>query len=358
MINSNLNLLFFSLFLILYSCRRYRCDRKICQRNPPKFSGLRTLLPLRWSPYRHWLYMNIASPFDQEVEKIWKRRFNLSSAIFVAVRYTTLCAVLGNSALNLFPPTHSASLSCIGLWLSASISASIADIFIAAFFVARTWAIWGRHPFPLLVLIPLVLSGIIIDAVFNFAITYGGCILVSNLPIDVQNSDIGSALAITFSFLILCGTLTKTLKLKRAADQAQLKGNLVSLLIRDGMVLATTAFSNGISLTCRFRHILLSRMILDLKSIDQISMASLQYMTSSQFSSIHFIGNIGAPLDILIEDEANISGAAIDTTRSSVKQLLEDPLSIGLLDEQYKISEIILERGPLPSTVVPGTSEV
>ncbi|KAL4245146.1 hypothetical protein ABKN59_010531 [Abortiporus biennis] len=298
---------------------------------------------------------------DQEVEKIWKRRFNLSSAIFVAVRYTTLCAVLGNSALNLFPPTHSASLSFLSLCNRIQVLIHTCRV-----------------------LIPLVLSGIIIDAVFNFAITYGGisslqlpyggCILVSNLPIDVQNR---CAISFHYTLAATDTAIIPTLKLKRAADQAQLKGNLVSLLIRDGMVylclsfildiLAAILYNTDTKVAgimvmvapCNwFRHILLSRMILDLKSIDQISMASLQYMTSSQFSSIHFIGNIGAPLDILIEDEANISGAAIDATRSSVKQLLEDPLSIGLLDEQYKISEIILERGPLPSTVVPGTSEV
>ncbi|KAL4245145.1 hypothetical protein ABKN59_010531 [Abortiporus biennis] len=319
---------------------------------------------------------------DQEVEKIWKRRFNLSSAIFVAVRYTTLCAVLGNSALNLFPPTHSASLSFLSLCNRIQVLIHTCRVVLVYGF--RLQFRLQLQIYSLQLLIPLVLSGIIIDAVFNFAITYGGisslqlpyggCILVSNLPIDVQNR---CAISFHYTLAATDTAIIPTLKLKRAADQAQLKGNLVSLLIRDGMVylclsfildiLAAILYNTDTKVAgimvmvapCNwFRHILLSRMILDLKSIDQISMASLQYMTSSQFSSIHFIGNIGAPLDILIEDEANISGAAIDATRSSVKQLLEDPLSIGLLDEQYKISEIILERGPLPSTVVPGTSEV
>ncbi|KAI0783809.1 hypothetical protein C8Q75DRAFT_423117 [Abortiporus biennis] len=43
--------------------------------------------------------------FDQEVEQIWRKRINLSSALFLINRYTTIVAILTNNALELFPPT-------------------------------------------------------------------------------------------------------------------------------------------------------------------------------------------------------------------------------------------------------------
>ncbi|KAI0782177.1 hypothetical protein C8Q75DRAFT_533511 [Abortiporus biennis] len=178
-------------------------------------------------------------------------------------------------------------------------------------------------------------------------------------------SDAASALSITFTFLVMCATLAKTLSLKRVANRAGIKGNLVTLLIRDGTLYLSLTIILDILETVLFnvesrvagivvilgpvswlRPIIVSRMILDLKSIDRISTSSLPEQHTSRFSSIMFVGNIGAPLNMtpineIVEDEpeeTEISGATI--TPVTLKQLSEDPLSIGLFDEQYERSSL------------------
>ncbi|KAL4246452.1 hypothetical protein ABKN59_008185 [Abortiporus biennis] len=186
--------------------------------------------------------------------------------------------------------------------------------------------------------------------------------------------DAGSALGVVFSFLVLCGTLAKTLELKRVANGAGIKGSLVSLLIRDGtaylclsLVLdileeilsniegSTAGIEVIIGPVNRLRPIILSRMILDLRSIDRVSMASLPHIHSSRFSSINFVGNIGAPLNMSRMDEneddneRGVPGGTIGS-RVSARQLVEDPLSIGLLDEQYDNPDI--ESEPIRDPIV------
>ncbi|KAI0781921.1 hypothetical protein C8Q75DRAFT_812066 [Abortiporus biennis] len=219
--------------------------------------------------------------FDQELQYIWKKKtFNLSSAIFIVNRYATLMVVLGTAALELFPRT-------------------LQDAF--------------------------------------------------------------SALGGVLSFLVLCSTLAKTLALKTAANQAGIKGTLITLLIRDGTLYLCLTFVLNILEAILFnihsqapgievilgpvdwlRPIILSRMILDLKSIDQVSMASLPDIRSSRFSSINFVGNIGGPLNTLpvnendsTDEDQLVTSSGATVPRISAKQIIEDPLSIGLFDEKY-----------------------
>ncbi|KAL4242431.1 hypothetical protein ABKN59_011813 [Abortiporus biennis] len=266
--------------------------------------------------------------FDQENQHIWRRRFNLSSTVFVVNRYTIIFSILGNVAFGFISGTHSRSVVALYdcLWFSISVSATVSEIASLIFFVVRIWAIWGQHFLPLLILTPLAICLIVINAVLNFPVTYagiihlqypyGGCVILPTLSDNVSNryeqrhlteksshnlllnrlQDTGSALGILFSSLLLCATLMKTLALKRVADRAGLKGSLISLLIRDGttylcltiilnIIQAIISQSNVESkapgvlalggLVVRLRPIIVSHMILDLKSIDQISMASL-----------------------------------------------------------------------------------
>ncbi|KAI0794831.1 hypothetical protein C8Q75DRAFT_747617 [Abortiporus biennis] len=312
--------------------------------------------------------------FDQEVQHIWKTKFNLSSTIFVVNRYFNLFAVVGFAAVQLFPRTR---LSCLGLSFSIWVSITVSEIAFSFFFVVRTWAIWGQQFLPLLVLTPLALSVIAFNAALNFATTYGGiyplqtpyggCIMLPTLSDNVSNrlQVAASALSIALSFLVLCGTLSKTLALKRAARQAGIKSSLVSLLIRDGTaylcltlalnLLQTIIFNIQSTIASIeviigpiiwFRGIILSRMILDLRTIDQVSMASLPEIHTSRFGSVQFIGNVGAPLnmsfmnDLEDEDEADTETTHFGAFGDGIpaKQIIEDPLSIGLLDANYNSS--------------------
>ncbi|KAI0791768.1 hypothetical protein C8Q75DRAFT_756185 [Abortiporus biennis] len=319
-----------------------------------------------------------AITLDLEVEQIWKKRINLSSLIFIVNRYNLLVSSTENVAFTLFSRTRT---SCLGLWFARSVSVQLAWIALSIFFITRTWAIWERHFLPLLVLIPLAVSVDILDAavafptryggILSLQTPYGGCFLPSPMSEDVirRLTDASGFIGVIFSFLVLCGTLAKTLKLWRFASQAGIKGSLVSLLIKDGTIYVCStliinmlhvivtsphisvvaAFGVIAGLSERIRPIILSRMILDLKSIDQVSMVSLPEIATSRFSSIHFIGNIGAPLNTSFmrenedEDEEEICGAV------SAKQIIDDPLSIGLLDRQYE-GDVNIERSkPAPT---------
>ncbi|KAI0783802.1 hypothetical protein C8Q75DRAFT_810593 [Abortiporus biennis] len=236
--------------------------------------------------------------FDREVQHIWSRRFNLSSAIFIVNRYLNLLGILALTSIQLFSRTPSSGRrhSCLGLWYFVSIALIFQDIADLSFFVVRTWAIWGRHLLPLLVLAPFGLSVAALNSLDNFETKYGGlyplqspyggCLLISTVPDNLSR---------------------------------------------------------------RFSPIIISRMILDLKSIHQVSTSgSLSDLQSSQISSIRFIGSIGAPLnDTTVmtenEDEDEATNPDTATTRLvSIKQIIEDPLSIGLFDEKYNSAT---ERG-------------
>ncbi|KAI0785671.1 hypothetical protein C8Q75DRAFT_809263 [Abortiporus biennis] len=266
---------------------------------------------------------------DREVENIWKKKFNLSSWIFIVNRYATLFAASGIAAFQMFPRTRLFSmLNDVNHYFDP----------LTGFYIIRTWAIWGQHPLPPLVLTPLAIS----------VITLNGPRHMKAFPPFIQ--DAASAISITFSFFVLCGTLVKTLSLKRAAKQANLKSSLVSLLIRDEATLFNVDSEAAdivvlIGPITWLTHVIVSRMILDLKTIDQITMASIPDLAglSNRFSSIHFVGNIGAPLDTLSirEPSDNDMGESFEITTSfvavSAKQAIENPLSIGLFDERYDI---------------------
>ncbi|KAI0792271.1 hypothetical protein C8Q75DRAFT_752133 [Abortiporus biennis] len=183
----------------------------------------------------------------------------------------------------------------------------------------------------------------------------------------------------TFSFLALCGTLAKTFEVKRAATQAGIKATLTTLLIRDGtayllfnfigniltiahkslnntvvraistsvreavQTVPTTTLQPGFEVTVGFTTgfvpIIISRLILNLRNIDdQVIQASLPELSqnSSHISSLRIIGNVGAPVSMSLidtdEDEEDYIPAT--TTQVSARQIVENPLTVGLFDQR------------------------
>ncbi|KAL4251377.1 hypothetical protein ABKN59_005566 [Abortiporus biennis] len=324
--------------------------------------------------------------FDQELQYIWKKKtFNLSSAIFIVNRYATLMVVLGTAALELFPRTRTVSLCRLSSisWVThciAELSRSMVSYYNISHFLRDR----DRIFFPV----------IILDAVFNLSLTYkglsplrspyGGCVLLPSMSDDVHNRYgpycLNRHRYSKFSRTVAAIDFKMHSLLWTAANQAGIKGTLITLLIRDGTLYLSLTFVLNILEAILFnihsqapgievilgpvdwlRPIILSRMILDLKSIDQVSMASLPDIRSSRFSSINFVGNIGGPLNTLLVNEndsaeedqmATSSGATVP--RISAKQIIEDPLSIGLFDEKYDNPNVERE---FPSRVVEATVE-
>ncbi|KAI0783710.1 hypothetical protein C8Q75DRAFT_736555 [Abortiporus biennis] len=165
--------------------------------------------------------------FDQEVERIWKRKRNVASVLFVVNR---IGALLFSTTMmwNTFGPAIATSCAVsFELWIAFTL---IMQFVIPIFFCLRIWAIWGRHWLPLVVLVPLscAIMGITIylDAVqfywqisFDLPAPFGGC-----------------EYATYASFL--CATLAKTVKTKREANHAGIKAGLTTLLLRDGSLYA------------------------------------------------------------------------------------------------------------------------
>ncbi|KAL4245462.1 hypothetical protein ABKN59_007964 [Abortiporus biennis] len=298
--------------------------------------------------------------FDREVQHIWSRRFNLSSAIFIVNRYLNLLGILALTSIQLFSRTPSSGRrhSCLGLWYFVSIALIFQDIADLSFFVLSTrWTTLKPN---------MGVSTLFSHRMQNF-------VFHSSYPLmifRIRYTNTSAALSMVFSILVLLGTLGKTLTLKMAAKRIGMKGNLLSLLIRDGTTylcvnvilksleailfnFKTAKLGSSANILIGpmtwFSPIIISRMILDLKSIHQVSTSgSLSDLQSSQISSIRFIGSIGAPLnDTTVmtenEDEDEATNPDTATTRLvSIKQIIEDPLSIGLFDEKYNSAT---ERG-------------
>ncbi|KAL4254554.1 hypothetical protein ABKN59_003178 [Abortiporus biennis] len=276
-----------------------------------------------------------AITLDLEVEQIWKKRINLSSLIFIVNR-------------------------CLGLWFARSVSVQLAWIALSIFFITLSVDILDAA-----VAFPTRYGGIL-----SLQTPYGGCFLPSPMSEDViRRYESLSSMSI---YLILHPTSmidSQMLVVSLVSYLAFLScvGSLVSLLIKDGTIyLCSTLIINMLhvivtsphisvvaafgviaGLSERIRPIILSRMILDLKSIDQVSMVSLPDIATSRFSSIHFIGNIGAPLNTSFmreneDEDEEICGAV------SAKQVIDDPLSIGLLDRQYE-GDVNIESKPAPT---------
>ncbi|KAI0786252.1 hypothetical protein C8Q75DRAFT_288012 [Abortiporus biennis] len=52
--------------------------------------------------------------FDQEVRHIWKQKFNVSSVIYIVIRYANLYGILGSTAFELFARTRLVIVSVYG----------------------------------------------------------------------------------------------------------------------------------------------------------------------------------------------------------------------------------------------------
>ncbi|KAL4245450.1 hypothetical protein ABKN59_007975 [Abortiporus biennis] len=314
---------------------------------------------------------------------------------------------------RLVSPPLFLSQRCLALWFSTAVAPLLIQLCYRSFFVLRIWAIWGQHILPLVVLIPLALGIIALDEVANLGRAYkgvsplqspyGGCIMAPTIthkmatrrnyfffPVLIFSQlnvllltlvlDCSAAFGLAFGILVLLGTLVKTLKLREIAKQAGVKTTLTSLLIRDGtlylilsifistlgpIVLYTDSKVASVELLAGplsgFGPIIASRFILSLRVIDAVERETSQPgQYSSQLSSIRIVGNVGAPLNSsIMEDDFHDytdsyetdtdAETRVETSGISARQVVEDPLTIGLfVDEPVGLN---LDREPISKDV-------
>ncbi|KAI0786250.1 hypothetical protein C8Q75DRAFT_772935 [Abortiporus biennis] len=238
------------------------------------------------------LLYDIALTFDQEVEYIWKRKFNLASYVFILNRYLgalgACMGILVNSVL------HGSDINCIvanDVWLIMNVLTLITTY---VFFIIRIWAIWNW--FTLIMLIPPAIScfaaftGLLAMTRFSFVtedaiMIYGGChwwwngteATLKSLAIILQITTLWSGA------IVVVATFAKTFGTWKAAKQVGIRSPITSLIIRDGSIYSLVLFLSIIpdividfhkmfgvnvvgSLGLTFATISISRFILDLRS--------------------------------------------------------------------------------------------
>ncbi|KAL4243701.1 hypothetical protein ABKN59_010557 [Abortiporus biennis] len=244
------------------------------------------------------LLYDIALTFDQEVEYIWKRKFNLASYVFILNRYLgalgACMGILVNSVLHgsdivgyhatfvffslmiyrfylVSGVEFLLSTSCIvanDVWLIMNVLTLITTY---VFFIIRIWAIWNYHWFTLIMLIPPAIScfaaftGLLAMTRFSFVtedaiMIYGGChwwwngteatlkryestlfcfmlpLISGSLAIILQITTLWSGA------IVVVATFAKTFGTWKAAKQVGIRSPITSLIIRDGSIYSLVLF--------------------------------------------------------------------------------------------------------------------
>ncbi|TCD64589.1 hypothetical protein EIP91_003885 [Steccherinum ochraceum] len=207
----------------------------------------------------------------------------------------------------------------------------------AAFSTLRIWAICGHATGPTLA---VALASAVVPAVniyTNSQITFsaivdGGCLFDVGYTLAVYDN------AVATDALVLALTWTKTVGVWRESRRIQgLKVTVTTLLLRDGtlyfgMLLITNVvalvldiFRTNIAAGSSFAVVvnavganLLSRFMLDLRSVTAQGSSKGRTMSSINFDIRSFGGNIGAPLGI--EDSTWVTGPADDVANERDQQ--------------------------------------
>ncbi|KIP07404.1 hypothetical protein PHLGIDRAFT_423189 [Phlebiopsis gigantea 11061_1 CR5-6] len=186
--------------------------------------------------------------FDDEVELIWKTRWNLTKVLWFLTRYPAFI----DSTLSIYHQvgTNVAIRTC-GMLYSISGWMFLWGIWIAEIIlIIRTWAIWGRNHYIGGTLFTLLCGLWIVSAVYlnqflhsftfvlakNISPILTGCVITSS----------GDQLWISFVILMIFESIILTLTAIKGIQQFRRSSSpLVTSLYRDGMIFYVYLF--GIS---------------------------------------------------------------------------------------------------------------
>jgi len=307
---------------------------------------------------------------DREIASIWKRKFSIVAFLFFNMRYATLLCQVAFMVNGVQPGAYLPCKAASFIFYSTTIWARTAFACFGAF---RTWAIWGRHWIPLVLILPISLLPVALDLyqvtrLHTFAVPgsppLSGCNISVSLPIETQIrfGTITRASAIASDVLILAVTWIKTWSIHRDLKLANINSgklnvSLSGLLLRDGtiyfavllciniscLVLDTTpkvVLNPVSSFIDSIVAILLCRLILNLRSFDMdntsISTTKTRHVTSIQFAHA-VLDNIGASVYTGGSDnlESMCSTRYGDRKDATLEKIVNDPLVIGLVEDIY-----------------------
>jgi len=321
------------------------------------------------------LFYDYVLTFAREVRCIWHRRFSGATILFLLNRYLTLVyrVLMTVETFPLGKNPASGQAICTRVLRTTQVLSMVTSLVTTAFTSLRMYAIWCKdyRIFAGVLFLGLVPIGVNMFYYTKVAFVVAppplvGCADMVNMTSSASEilGIFNCSFAISADAIVLILTCVKTLEIKRsfAAIGTRAKDSLetlvqprkltyASLIQRDGTIyflallilnvvdlvaIKNQAFGSLPALTEVLTSILISRFLLDLRSVylssHELDSNKEVSPTDSRLSSILFArhsvaGNLGAPLEAILSnpEERCEQVAAEETAYVSV-----DPLAMGL----------------------------
>ncbi|KAJ7593484.1 hypothetical protein C8J56DRAFT_1162317 [Mycena floridula] len=277
--------------------------------------------------------------FSFEVDRMWRSKKSLVFILFMMLRYATIFYQMTFS-MSFFLPIDSniVSLSALPSTITNNRLGSIIYVeqvcfifsssALSGIFALRTFAIYQRNWFLLVGLLFVASVKVFISAADFFVSAkiatqniafrqFGSCSEVM-APNAAKWNTSSAALRLTFDTLVLMLTLTKTLRTVWETRKIGMKPSYSYYFLRDGLLyylaieillLFTVIFNQIPSLAIRVARvviilqtslapILAQRLVLNLRSVQDINATHSGTLPPLAFAHGDTIGNIGAPLQM------------------------------------------------------------
>ncbi|KAJ3488290.1 hypothetical protein NLI96_g2956 [Meripilus lineatus] len=266
--------------------------------------------------------------FDQEVERIWRRKFSGASVIFLVNRYSNCLRIASYILANFGPQgrTHgerdfgnSFTPSCEifhNLW---SATAVINTFVVCAFLTLRMWAIWGRSWWALVAFLTLTIVSPAMELHTTISLAFAFTASLWRVSMEVSHSiggfPIDRCISVPYS------ASTPSMRYCNMFGWYGVWSDLPLASITHILSPIQPGFKPFTDISAIF--------ILNLRELELCTVASIKgTMSQIEFSST-IAGNIGAPLSFEIPQDVEESSPP--KVRVTAQQAIEDPLTAGIL---------------------------
>jgi len=187
-------------------------------------------------------YYEYLITFGREVRFAWKNRCSYMSVMFLSLRYITFLAYIPTLLFEASAPTNNNACVAFARFPGAINTVSLGIITI--FLVLRTYALYFRRPWILVVIVPLGIINVVLAAwsltkVKTLLFSFGtgelhACVpelLLSKTPFKASWS-----ITIAFDTIISVLTISKTYRMHRENRRAGIESRLTGMLLHDGSI--------------------------------------------------------------------------------------------------------------------------
>ncbi|KAI0769942.1 hypothetical protein C8Q74DRAFT_1272247 [Fomes fomentarius] len=245
-----------------------------------------------------------AITFEREVELFLRRKFTLSSSLFVTIRYLTL-------AISVL------ATSCAALYYIENLLSVLQYLPWALFSALRAYALSsgaGRRPLSILILlcsiVPLIVNFVDVGSLSIAASPDdGGCDVVNHVPADTQAQVFLIASDLLVMGITWRATYQTSREIKTLGHRTSLS-NILVLAVLNTLHLTLTLFSifsiedfegNNASVVVNFTEpltaILISRFLMDIQEASNAAMHQHSQLSSSgDLGLTGMVGSLSSPL--------------------------------------------------------------